>query len=562
VKRQAALLPILVLLATTESWSGAARGASGSPVLHEQIPIDARDDLALGTVVDGELPAALDTPSGLVRAPDPRKLPGSSDPPYDASGRPQVAPNGTYEPDRNTGRPDLLPYDEPFTPSTAPFKRLSAFDAVDANYKLYVQSQRLDKLPASAPLASDGSEEQFFADLVVDVRPGVHVRIPSVGPGARVVKAHLAVGTKDVPFRLWHDGADNWFVEGQERAKARLVMELTIPRATFGGEFGSPRWSDLAAVAPLPPHAAAAAQKVLAHIGVSRSKPPREAVKLLVEYFRSFADSEEHPKTSDDIYLDLALSQKGVCRHRAFAFLVTALGLGLPARMVINEAHAWVEVNDARLWRRIDLGGAGRTLGEQNAPPKVQHAPPADPFAWPSGATRGEDMANRSRGGGPGSGNGGNGAGNPNGAGTVPVPPRPTPSGSGSAGNGTSPFASSSVTSPASSSAGTTNLNEKDDRPLSLLTLVVADGDARRGGALRVSGGVKADGDSCANVVVEIALRSVTGRGARTDLRVGSVATDAKGTYVGALVVPSNVPVGDYEVVASTAGDMRCGRSK
>ena len=49
-----------------------------------------------------------------------------------------------------------------------------------------------------------------------------------------------------------------------------------------------------------------------------------------------------HPGTS----VDLALSQKGVCRHRAFAFLVTALGLGIPARMVINEAHAWVEVLD------------------------------------------------------------------------------------------------------------------------------------------------------------------------------------------------------------------------
>ncbi len=527
-------------------------------MLHEQIPADARDDLALGTVVDGELPAALDTPSGLVRAPDPRKLPGAGDPPYDTSGRPQVAPDGTYEPDRNTGRPDLLPYDEPFTPSTAPFKRLSAFDTVDADYKLHVQSPRLDKLAASSSLASDGSEEQFFADLVVDVKPGVHVRIPTVGPGARVVKAHLAYGTKDVPFRLWHDGADNWFIEGQERAKARLVMELTIPRATFGGEFGSPRWSDLPPPAHLPPRVAAASQKVLAHIGVSRNKPPREAVKMLVEYFRSFADSEEQPKPSDDIYLDLALSQKGVCRHRAFAFLVTALGLGLPTRMVINEAHAWVEVYDARLWRRIDLGGAGRTLGDQ-APPKVQHAPPADPFAWPTGATRGEDLANRSRA--PGS----NGPGNHNGTPQIPAPPVPSGSGSSSSFNGATPSTSSSAVAPSPSASMSMSNGDKDERPASAVTLAVVDNDARRGAAIHVNGVVKADGDACANVVVEIALRP-TGpsarRGARTDVRVGAVATDAKGTYTGALVVPSNVPVGDYEVVATTPGDMRCGRSK
>ena len=36
---------------------------------------------------------------------------------------------------------------------------------------------------------------------------------------------------------------------------------------------------------------------------------------------------------------DLALSQKGVCRHRAFAFLVTALYLGIPTRVVDGLAY-------------------------------------------------------------------------------------------------------------------------------------------------------------------------------------------------------------------------------
>ena len=88
-------------------------------------------------------------------------------------------------------------------------------------------------------------------------------------------------------------------------------------------------------------------------IGVSRAQAPREALRRLVSYFRAFAPSEDPPTGHDDVYLDLALSQKGVCRHRAFAFLVTALGLGLPARMVTNEAHAWVEVSDSRRWHRI-----------------------------------------------------------------------------------------------------------------------------------------------------------------------------------------------------------------
>ena len=82
-------------------------------------------------------------------------------------------------------------------------------------------------------------------------------------------------------------------------------------------------------------------------------KPPvRET-----EFPSPIASSNEPPTGHDDVYLDLALSQRGVCRHRAFAFLVTALHLGIPTRMVVNEAHAWVEVSDGTLWHRIDLGG-------------------------------------------------------------------------------------------------------------------------------------------------------------------------------------------------------------
>ena len=67
--------------------------------------------------------------------------------------------------------------------------------------------------------------------------------------------------------------------------------------------------------------------------------------------------------------------QKGVCRHRAFAFLVTALGLGIPARMVANEAHAWVEVRGETGWQRIDLGGAAAAIEEDVSEPAPAYAP-------------------------------------------------------------------------------------------------------------------------------------------------------------------------------------------
>jgi len=371
-----------------------ASAQSRGPILHEPISFDPREDVALAVAIEGDLRPAIQTPRGLVAAPDPGRPLTAGDAAYGARGG---APDGaTFRPDRDTRRPDVLPYDDPFSPSTAPFKRLSAFDTVDANYTLSVRDARSHALAISPIPEPAAYEEQFYADLVIDLVAGRPVRIPSVGPGARVLRARAAAGTDDVRFTLRRDGAENWFIEGETSTRARLVMELAVPRATFGGDFGTPSRAELPPAPALPANVAASAAHVASRIGVSRTMPPREVVTKLVAYYRGFVDSEEPPTSRGDIYLDLALGQKGVCRHRAFAFLVTALHVGIATRMITNEAHAWVEVHDGRLWRRIDLGGAGRTLDDplsQNVP---YDAPP-DPFAWPRGGTRGEEMADRSR---------------------------------------------------------------------------------------------------------------------------------------------------------------------
>jgi Transglutaminase-like superfamily len=512
--------------------SATARDArAAGPILHERISADPAEDARLGVAIDGDLPAALSTPSGLVSAPDPHRLPsaplatGGGDPAFT-----DAAPNAHFHPDRDTHRPEVVPYDDPFTPSTAPFKRLLAFDAVDSTYTLSVRDGRLIPIAQASPVAADGSDDSFFADLVVDLVPDRPQRIPSVGPGAKIVHAHAGVGSADVAVRFLHDEADNWFVIGDVSTRARLVMELAIPRATFGGQFGDPSWSDFPKTAPLAPNAARAAAEVAAHIGVSRAQSPREVVAKLVGYFRGFVDSDEFPTDRADVYLALALSKKGVCRHRAFAFLVTALGLGLPTRMIANEAHAWVEVNDGSLWRRIDLGGAGRAM-DAALGGGVKHETPPDPYAWPANATRGDDLADRAR----------SATASPGGDGSE--------NGSGSGGKTASTPANTSNESRDSSGA-------LDDRSPSRLALSLDDPSPRRGGQLLVHGEVSADGTACGHVLVELGLHD--GRG--LELTLGALATDAEGKFDGALVVPSAVPLGDYDLFARTSGDTRCGK--
>ena len=553
--RHLLLVPVLALVLAAP-----ARAGNG-PILHERIPPDPHEDLALEVALDGDLPVAIDTKSGLVTAPDPRRPVAPTDTPYDsAAGERGDRNDATFTPDRNTKRPDVQGYDEPFTPSTAPFKRLEAFDEVSETYELRVRDRRLAPVLLGATPSADGSEEQFYADMVVDVGPGRRVRIPSVGPSARIVRARLGIGAQDLPLKIWRDGAENWFAESTATGRARLVMELTIPRSVFGGEFFDTAWADLPRVAPLPERVQRAAQEVKSALGVGPQLRPRENVNKLVTWFRSFVDSEEPPRGRGDIYLDLALSKKGVCRHRAFAFLITAQSLGIPTRMVINEAHAWIEVHDGVAWRRIDLGGAGRMVNPASStvPERPVYQPPPDAFSWPQGSERGDDMVEqaRERARQQQSGPGRSGPLGDGGASTSPSA-APTGSGeplmSGSVDGGASPPAS-----PMGSGASSAPGSDKDDRPPAALTVNPTDADAHRGMPLHVRGDVRADGDACGHVVVELYLRDV--HDARRLLLLGAVATGEDGTYASAIVVPGTTPLGDYDVVARTQGDARCGR--
>ena len=530
------------LLATT-LLLGAMRPAEAlgyRPVLHEQITPDPREDLAMHVALDGELPAAIQTPGGVVGAPDPRQPPSPSEATYG----PAVA-HDAFVPDRDTRRPDVSAYDDPFTPSTTPFKRLYAYDAVHPDYRLYVRDERL--VPVVLGNAPEPGEAAFYADIVVELTPDARIRIPSVGPGARIVRARLGLGADDVGFRVLRDGPDNWFlvpsslpptaVSRTAAMRARFVMEVAIPRAAFGGPLGDPSWSELPSFPPMPENVARDAAVVRAAIGVSHALRPHAAIAKLVSYFRGFADSDDVPQGRGNIYFDLALSKKGVCRHRAFAFLITAQSLGIPTRVVMNEAHAWVEVNDGTLWRRIDLGGAGR-MEPPASSDRAPYAPLPDPLPWPRGSVRGDDMVADARA--------------RTGSASSPNPPNPNASAAPTA---SSPPAQASGSAPPSSSLSPSR-SPGDDRPASTVSLSLSSPDTHRGLPLRVRGSVRAEGDPCPHVAVELWLRDPK---TQATTLLGTLATGNDGDFAGNVVVPGVTPLGDYDVLARTAGDARCG---
>jgi hypothetical protein len=327
---------------------------------------------------------------------------------------------------------------------------------------------------------------------------------------------------------------------GSTRARLRLVMQLAVPRAVFGAPFPDVAWAALVPHVPLlPPSLRDAARDVLTSLGLSRRVSPREAVTTLVAHFRAFAPSDDLPaaRQAVELYRELSLSKKGVCRHRAFAFVITSLALGLPARFVRNEAHAWVEVSDGSIWHRIDLGGAAGRFEVDPNQRAQPHVPPEDPFVWPPGSESAERAVSSSQA--PGQGRGASSAATP-GSSSDPVP------------------SASALDDGRRYSAPDGGVSDDtSERTAAVVEFTVATRDARRGARVHVRGAVTADGDTCPFSRVDLTLRARDGRA----FALGAVPTDENGRFAADLTVPLTLDVGDYTLDATTPGAGACGAS-
>lgn len=498
--------------------------AQQAPVVHEFIPFDPTAESELGVVTtEGGFDVEKITTSGKITAPDPGRPITEKTPTY---GNKSAVPE-KYSPDRDTRRVDHLPYDDPFRPRLAPFKRLMAYDAVDSDYSLKTASSLHSKVDVGGEKLKSGRPDVFYADVAVDLVAGEPIRIPSAVGGNVIKKAHL---NPAVSFKLERDSAENLFIVADGSGRSRLIMELEAPREAFGEAERMPRWADLAPAmtTKLPGNVQKAADEFARELKIDKSiHEPYEAIRVLVRYFREFKESEDPPPNTGDIYLDLVRAKKGVCRHRAFGFMITALGLGIPARFVNNEAHAWVEAWDGSYWRRIDLGGAGRILDDKTErPEKPQPAydPPLDPYSWPAGATKGSDL----------------------------IPPSsPTPSPTNTSGTSPTP-----VPVPTASSSASPPSTAPPSKVTLTLPAATTSGDLEifRQRAFMVRGKVvDSTGAPCKTVRVEIKL---TGPSERV-IRV--LTTDGDGNYEAEVAIPVEVDPGEYTVTARTPGQGSCG---
>lgn len=360
--------------------------------LHENLPLtDQRPSPMIGGGGSGN-PAAIQSGDKLLAKPsldEPRK-----------QGEPVLGQGGfaadrdtSMTPDGDTGPDSTLHYVSVFNPDVLPFKRMSAFDATTDGYKLFVGRTAQIEVPVVGTADTDKTRDTFFGSVMIELSPGKEIPLPSVAPDMRILAYEVKPAVR---LEFSKDGADNFYVRSADpRASGTHRLNFTVdadagyfaPALPTGGARLTP--SVVAALTPtalrptLPRGVRNEAELTLRKLGARPDMELSDAFNRLVGYFRAF---EAKPmQSTGNIYRDLCDSQAGVCRHRSFAFMITANALGIPTRYVQNEAHAFVEVwFPERGWQRIDLGGAALRMEVTGAKDKDLHRPRADdPFVKP-----------------------------------------------------------------------------------------------------------------------------------------------------------------------------------
>jgi hypothetical protein len=536
----------------------AVSGTMADPeVVHEYIPNVDPNEAALSVVGESGLAPPVIHDGKLVPPPG-EAAPSTANRPMNAApgdGRLQEEPGRRspgFRPDRITafrGRPT---YDGTFNPSIAPFKRLTSLGGIalaedGATPVLGIDDRRRIPVPVEGAQARPPDRrprDRFWGDVTLDFGEGRTVPFPSVSPESRILMLRTQ---PEVKVRLERDGDGNFFAvapRGSPASVVRVRFLTDAPRSYFGSPI--PELSPAAyggRVPPLDPSIRRRAERFAHEIGLSRGDDIRKIVRTLTRHFRSFEESASPPGNSGNIYLDLARGFKGVCRHRAYAFVITARALGIPARFVMNEAHAWVEVFVPGIrWMRIDLGGAAREIRTRAPggrtpyrpahhdllprPPQYQAARTAAARAARDGTGRGERDGAAAQ------------------AGRVGDYRR---------------LVGRWIRLPAGQASETTgapgdSVDEARDRKLRL-SVDPKRVTVTRGKSLRVTGRVVDEsGAAVGGIAVQILMRAPEGE---AHLFLGVATSGPRGGFTGRYRVPADVPVGEYRLVALSMGDDR-----
>jgi transglutaminase-like putative cysteine protease len=525
-------------------------------VLHEHVP-DLDPNEALLVLSEGSAdPLVVEQDGSLLVSP---ALQGGSqdmppmvaEPGDGALGEQPGQRSPTFTPDRVTELEGTLDYFATFAPVIAPFKRVTSLDATRLNLANVPVLAIAEAARRSVPVEGANSappdprpRDRFWGQAVLDFSRGRVLPLPSVSPESRILSL-----TSDPPvgLRVERDGADNFFivldgvVPDAPDSPVRVVFLTDAPTTYFAGEIPDAPVDVLAREVPeLDARLRRRALELGREIGVRKEDGLRAALHALTAHFRAFEEAREPPQDTGDVLADLVRSKKGVCRHRAYGFVVLAHALGIPTRFVQNEAHSFVEVKLPGLgYRRIDLGGAANGLNAHNARDQPTYQP-KEPDSLPRPAAYEESYSQLGR--------NTTGLRRPDDAALQGrwLPPSDAVSDAASSRSGAQ-FMGAPRT-PSSQA-------KVDTRSPLLVTLDPPSQDVLRGRTLEVAGRIEdLTGLGVAGLRVQV---SFAAQARRDRLLLGVSVTGLDGRFKGSFGIPPDLQVGDYQLIVVTPGDSK-----
>lgn len=542
---------------------GAALARADDPIAHEYVPGVEADEGTMLVSSGGAAPEALVYDGEVIPAPEggpmrPGEERAMQAAPGDERATEEVGRRSpSFRPDRVTELNGQVGYFEVFTPTISPFKRVTALDGitlVDRTPVLAIAERgprravTVEGVHAQAP--DWRPRDLFWGSVVLDFSGGREVPFPSVSPESRLLTVRTEPETR---LRFERDGADNFYAVVDEPrgavSEVRVVFLTDAPRTYFGTELPRTRADALIDEVPqVPASVQRRGEEFAARLNLHRGMPFDVTLSELVRWFRDFEESAEPPRDTGDIYWDLANGQRGVCRHRAYGFVITAQALGIHARFVQNEAHAWVEVHlpESRGWLRIDLGGSPRGLSPHNTDERPRYRPDVpDPLPRPDAyvrayqeAARLSEDASSSSSSGSGGSSSATGTGGNEGA-------TSTTQGHGAPQGGPVRAQVEEGTAGRESRAA---LDLRLDLPSTIEVL--------RGRTLEVTGTARTADLGVAGLRIEVLLASES---SAVERMLGVTVTNEHGAFRGSFGVPPDLAVGDYRLVVRSPGNAQVG---
>ena len=260
--------------------------------------------------------------------------------------------------DANTRAPDKTVLEENFDPPVGAHKRVKVYNAIEYSEELVVLPVQDLWERVQPSKIENASDVVRHALIYAPVQADSFFILPTDSSRMKIVsfQAFDDDGVTQELTLWWSEASGRYAISSSRSGVYRLELMTASPKLLL--EEADSEAIHAAARQPVPEQRQMEAVRTLVaqYPELQEIMRSPSALSQLAEWFRGF-EAQSLKESTTPVFERVLEQKRGICRHRAMAFMAIALAFGYEVRMVTNEAHAFVEVYINKEWRFVDLGG-------------------------------------------------------------------------------------------------------------------------------------------------------------------------------------------------------------